>query len=330
MEDREILQLLNEGTPEELREVRGIGPALAAKIVEARPFSSVDDLLAVRGFSAKRLERIEVAEGHTPLRAAEAGEAPEAGEPVETEGAAGAEPGAPAPEEAEATAAAPEEPETLLTPPTEESVGAAGPEVGGADNRGFAERVAGMGTAVGSTLSKTGEAARDGIKDGFSAVGDTVGRGGRAARDAVKSIPDKVEHSTRTRGVFGTVLASSLITLIITLALALAVLGTINGSLKFATGSQYRSLEREVTAISTQVENLRQDVDGLRARVDTLETLGERTVVLEDGQRLLEADLAEVRAQADEQEERTQRFEDFLRELRNLISGLFDGEGGIE
>src|SRR6266851_6614309 len=53
---------LNTATSEQLQQVPGIGPATAGKILQMRktygPFKSVDDLLAIRGLGAKRLERM--------------------------------------------------------------------------------------------------------------------------------------------------------------------------------------------------------------------------------------------------------------------------------
>lgn len=53
---------LNTATSLELQQVPGIGPATAEKILQMRksygPFKSVDDLLAIRGLGAKRLEKM--------------------------------------------------------------------------------------------------------------------------------------------------------------------------------------------------------------------------------------------------------------------------------
>ncbi|MEZ4248964.1 MAG: helix-hairpin-helix domain-containing protein [Polyangiales bacterium] len=49
---------LNRATAEELELLPRIGPALAARVVEARPFDTVDDLRRVRGIGARTLERL--------------------------------------------------------------------------------------------------------------------------------------------------------------------------------------------------------------------------------------------------------------------------------
>jgi competence protein ComEA len=53
---------LNTANSEELQEVPGIGPATADKILQARKsygaFKSVDDLQAIKGIGAKRLDKM--------------------------------------------------------------------------------------------------------------------------------------------------------------------------------------------------------------------------------------------------------------------------------
>ena len=46
---------LNTATADELRQLPGVGPALAAAIIKARPFATVDDLLSVRNIGPRRL-----------------------------------------------------------------------------------------------------------------------------------------------------------------------------------------------------------------------------------------------------------------------------------
>ena len=53
---------INTANSEQLQQVPGIGPATADKILQMRksygPFKSVDDLLAIRGLGAKRLDKM--------------------------------------------------------------------------------------------------------------------------------------------------------------------------------------------------------------------------------------------------------------------------------
>ena len=49
---------INKATATELAAMRGVGPAIAARIIEGRPYKSVDDLLKVSGIGQKKLETI--------------------------------------------------------------------------------------------------------------------------------------------------------------------------------------------------------------------------------------------------------------------------------
>jgi DNA uptake protein ComE-like DNA-binding protein len=56
--ERAALVDLNRAPAEALERLPGVGPAIATRIVDARPFASVDDLARVRGLRGRRLARV--------------------------------------------------------------------------------------------------------------------------------------------------------------------------------------------------------------------------------------------------------------------------------
>jgi outer membrane murein-binding lipoprotein Lpp len=163
-----------------------------------------------------------------------------------------------------------------------------------------------------------------------------------AANQTAETLPQKFEEASKSHGPLWTILISSAITALVTIILTLAVLGGINGSLKFATSTQVQTMQRETSQLSAQMDTFQQDLDGLRERVNMLEGLGERTVALETAQQQLAADQKTVSQQVtalqDEiaalnekvtlQEEQTQRFETFFKDLQTILIKLFTPQGG--
>ena len=49
---------VNVASEQELKRLPGIGRAIARRLIEARPFSAIDDLLKVKGISEKKLREI--------------------------------------------------------------------------------------------------------------------------------------------------------------------------------------------------------------------------------------------------------------------------------
>lgn len=195
--------------------------------------------------------------------------------------------------------------------------------------------------AIQEALEEEGQTAREALSEGTSGLGESLSEPEQAARQAVETLPEKDEQVAKSRGSLWPTLVNSMVTALVAVLLTLAVLGGINGSLKFATGSQYRAMQGEAAQLTTQVQTLQQDLDGLRGRVNTLEGLGERTVALEKAQQQLNADLdaasqqvtamqtevAALNEKVTQQEERTQRFETFLQDLQTLLGNLFTPQG---
>ncbi len=57
-QDRQGLIDINTATEDQLRTLPGIGPTLARRIVEGRPYRAVDDLSALPEIGKKRIEHI--------------------------------------------------------------------------------------------------------------------------------------------------------------------------------------------------------------------------------------------------------------------------------
>jgi len=285
MNETEILHLLNNGVQDELITLPGIGPALANRLIAARPYDSLETVQSVNGISASLLKRLsDVASEPEAQPSVQASDKPNP------------------------------EPQTVDEAPAESRL-----------------------TDIKERIEEGGRS----IKKGLSGLGETVKKQGQTARQTVETLPQKFEEASKSRGSLWTILISSAITALVTILLTLAVLGGINGSLKFATSAQVQTMQREASQLSAQADTLQQDLDDLRGRVDMLEGLGDRTVELEKSLQQLATDLETTSQQLTDiqtevtaldekvalQEERTQRFETFLIDLQTMLGNLFTPQG---
>jgi len=55
-QDEHLAMDINTASAKDLQQLPGVGPALAKRIVQARPFRSVDDIIAVKGLPKKLVE----------------------------------------------------------------------------------------------------------------------------------------------------------------------------------------------------------------------------------------------------------------------------------
>jgi outer membrane murein-binding lipoprotein Lpp len=123
------------------------------------------------------------------------------------------------------------------------------------------------------------------------------------------------------------VFGSGLVAAILALALSLGVLANLNdGSLNFVTNSQFKSLTREVDELGTRLDTLTQDVAGLRARLDNLEALSQNVSTINELVEQLQKDVKTAAAQVQTLQQQSERFQDFLDGLRDLMDNVFPGE----
>jgi len=343
METKTLVNL-NAAEENELAQVPGIGPVLAERIVTARPFASFDDVQRVPGIGASTLGKIapyatveetlpeevnarfaeDNAEG---LRFVEMMPFEDESAQRSAEVPADLIPLPPLPvvppwdeEEAEAVIAAPppttEEAQAAVEPPLPETP----PPLPEAPPETDAEAL--PPTPAASHAQPEPEAPQT----------------ARPASKATSSEPvTRAQLAWVSFGVFAA-------TLIITLALTLGILAGINGGLSFASPDDVAQVSREVSALQGEAQALKQSLNNVQTRLNSLEAFGERIQALEtakgDLQREVEAlatqaktfdtriqDLEQKTTAFNTQMERVQaqseRVQTVMDGLRDLLNSLF-------
>lgn len=322
MDQNELINIFNQASRVELTKLPRVGSALAEKIIIGRPFTSLDDVRSIKGIGEYQINQILASPNFfSNTEAAQIG----------------------------------------ISGVNQNILSGSIPKDEGMPKEiknGLAEELSDIKEAIDDKsqvirenmnegLAKLGEKTKDireNLGESLTDFGETLSEKKQEIKETFSALPGNFEKSTKSRGLFWTIMMSSAITAFITIVLLLLILLVINGSLKYATGTQYNTLVRQTTLLQEQTTELQTDLGTIRSRLVSLEGFGERTVALEKAQQQLFVDVEEAKQMVDSmqdnvtslskqvsgQEQRTLRFETFLKDLQNLLGGLFAAQGEIQ
>lgn len=297
---------INTASQRKLLTLPGIGRAMAARIQDARPFTTPEDLLRVSGITETMLEKIKPHIVTLPLTELTQEVIPELEPEIATPEATALPESTVLKEEAAAEAApalpsieAEKQPKSQAKPSKPKSP----PEPEAPQPTSEAKVV---GTAVVPYF---------------------------------KTQPNYVKVEQALWMSIG----SAVIAMVFALILCLGILIAINGSLRYPTLAEIAPLSRDVAGIGAQANTLRQDLDGMRQRLDNLEGLSGRMTSLESVNEAMHTEVEAASKQVDSMRQtvedmsdqvgevqrgldavrmQTNNFQLFLDGLRNLLSGL--------
>lgn len=111
--------------------------------------------------------------------------------------------------------------------------------------------------------------------------------------------------------------ASSLTTLLLSLAITLGVLSSLNGGLKYVSPEQHNLLVQQADSLNSQVTSLQKDVQGLRDRLDNLEKLSGRVTTLEKSTDTLRTQVDDSTQKVTEMKKKLTGIDSTLETLQN-------------
>jgi prefoldin subunit 5 len=296
---------LNNAERDELTRLPGVGLAMADRIMAARPFETVDDLLGVSGVGPALFDRLQplvtLANADTQEDVIYLGT--EVGEGTATDAD-------------QATIEGPGE------GPVEDSV-----EVPDEVKTQFEGEPVALAPEEGTFDDAEAE------QDEGPEVAESIPRE-KAIVPVKNEESDKEPASKPTKHVtwgqtFLVAGACSFVAFILAVLLSLGILGSINSGLSYASSAQFQSLNRQLNNLGSQIEILLEDTDSLRTRLDNLESMTGKIDGLDADVQQLIAEMATTGEVIDEMNatildivDSNDRFQTFLQGLGELMDTL--------
>jgi competence ComEA-like helix-hairpin-helix protein len=300
---------INTAKREELLTLPGVGPALADRILESRPFTSIEELQRVSGIGSSLLENMQAMitlnDSSSQTSTTEEASPPEV---------ASAEMEAPA----STLEAGQEPPEEVQLPVTEEYTEAQ-PEISPAEEEAPVPE------------PESGEAVDESTISEEQPPGPQAEFAPPPAQQAAPA--EQPRFVTRGQALW-MALGASFLSLVLALVISLGVLAALNGGLQYVNPADLNALGRKVDGVTTQTQTLQQDLDGLRTRVNNLEGLSGRMGNVENQAKQLRTDLdntsqqmgqinqqmTQISSDIKDLQSQTGRFQGFLDGLQSLLN----------
>lgn len=141
-----------------------------------------------------------------------------------------------------------------------------------------------------------------------------------------KSSPDElISRSQLIWSLLGTAIFSILLTVLITLG----ILSATNGGLKYATVSEANRLENQISILNDLTTTMQTDMQGIRTRLDALETVAGRVSVLEGRADSMEEDLGIIQTTIKEISETLTTVQDEILALQESAQKSEDFRSGL-
>jgi prefoldin subunit 5/ribosomal protein S13 len=271
-ENNTTLLDINQAEESNLVTIPGIGAATAKRLIAARPFTSLDDLLRVKGVSPEFLSRI-----RPYLKEIN---------PVES--------------------VPPVEP---VVETVNESVAVPVSKLSDEDFNPVTE----------SVKEEAPEQAQEtSIPEAVKAV----------FANQAENFENVKERTGLTNANLLTLLAACLATMVLSILLTIGLLGAINGSLRYSSNNDFVALSRQVESASAKLDMLEKDTDGIRTRLDALESLSGRMKLIEEENASIRKELDKNNQQVNDiraQIGQVQTNVEQLQKSNNFFTRVIDG-----
>jgi len=316
---------INLASKEELIDVPGVGPVLAQRIIDARPYETLGDLVRVQGINDRLLSQLQEYLSDLPVEAA-AERSPELEIIDEIEqDVVEVEPEMVAIAEGEVTEIGDEMPEPGLV---EEVVAEmkeadlAEEPVAEMEEADLVEQATAEAEEAVKETSEGAPAEKVRTSAATAIPTEPPAKAEKAASEAKKE--EKPEKGGPRRGeVLGYNFGFAILALLLAVLLTLGILAAINGTLVYAPARRFVDVERRVGMTEAQMDLLKQDIEGLRTRLDALEALSGRVSDLEATTEAMRTELDTYSAQLEQLDERVLQLDERTAELEKSAK-VFD------